>query len=617
MYGFPADSLEGRMSATQERASRRLLGRRYRLVRLLGRGGMGSVWLGHDEMLGRDVAVKKVVLPAALDDGDRAALRARTLREARAAARIGHPNVVTIYDVIVDDEAQPWIVMSYVEAVTLQQMVSDQGGLPPARVAMIGLDVLEALRAAHRTGVLHRDVKPSNILVRPDGRAVLTDFGIATISGDSGLTHPELLMGAPAYLSPERARGVAAGPPADLWGLGACLFFAVEGRPVYERGTALETVAAMVREEPDPPRHAGPLRPAIEGLLRKDPDERITIDTARTLLYRAAKGHPADRRTPPLPTSSPPISAPPSISEGLTLTGADNPYRPGRVSLTEPDPLRTGGSDDSSEFTQPVGLAGDGAFGAAGGGWSGRAGRRAELTEPISPVDLPGGLPGSPTHRGRSGRSGRRRGRRGLLVVVGLAVLAVLAGGVAVFGLKPAGNAKAGTGHSAPPATTASGRASASPSASGLPAGFVPYTDPTGFSLAIPAGWSVTHSGQDGHLVYIREPTGNRYLMIDHGTQPKPDPVADWVQQERQRRGGWPGYHRIRIAAVPHYFVASADWEFTYTADYGPVHVVNRGTVTDAHDAYGMFWSTPAGQWSASLPYFSVFTSTFKPAPAG
>src|SRR5437879_13241941 len=123
------------MSATQEQASRRVLGRRYRLVRLLGRGGMGSVWLGHDEMLGRDVAVKKVVLPAALDDGDRAALRARTLREARAAARIGHPNVVTIYDVIVDDDAQPWIVMSYVDAVTLQQMVSDPGGLAPARVA--------------------------------------------------------------------------------------------------------------------------------------------------------------------------------------------------------------------------------------------------------------------------------------------------------------------------------------------------------------------------------------------------------------------------------------------------------------------------------------------------
>src|SRR4051812_2259094 len=221
------------MCATQERVGQRVLGRRYRLVRLLGRGGMGSVWLGHDEMLGRDVAVKKVVLPAALDDGDRAAVRERTLREARAAARISHPNVVTIYDVIVDEHAQPWIVMSYVAAGTLQQLVSDQGPLPPTRVAMIGLDVLEALRAAHRTGVLHRDVKPSNILVRPDGRAVLTDFGIATISGDSALTHPELLMGAPAYLSPERARGLAAGPPADLWGLGACLFFAVEGRPVY------------------------------------------------------------------------------------------------------------------------------------------------------------------------------------------------------------------------------------------------------------------------------------------------------------------------------------------------------------------------------------------------
>jgi serine/threonine protein kinase len=594
------------MCATQERAGQRVLGRRYRLIRLLGRGGMGSVWLGHDEMLGRDVAVKKVVLPAALDDGDRAAVRERTLREARAAARISHPNVVTIYDVILDDHAQPWIVMSYVAAGTLQQLVSDQGPLPPARVAMIGLDVLEALRAAHRTGVLHRDVKPSNILVRPDGRAVLTDFGIATISGDSALTHPELLMGAPAYLSPERARGLAAGPPADLWGLGACLFFAVEGRPVYERGSALETVAAMVREEPEPPRHAGPLRPAIEGLLRKDPDERITIGTARTLLYRAAKGHPADRRTPPLPTS-----APPSVSAALTLGAAsDRPYRPGRVTLADPtDPSLSdlltappGGSDDPAEFTQLVGLTpADQPTGPMA-----PPRRRMDLTEPISPVDLPGGLPGAAPRRGRS--------RHRLALVVGLACLALLAvAGAVVFGMRPGPHQAADRRPSAS-ASGARASGSASPSPSGLPAGFVRYTDPTGFSLAVPAGWTVSHGGEDGHLVFVREPAGNRFLMIDHGTQPKPDPVADWTEQEQARRGGWPAYHRIRIVAVPRYFVASADWEFTYTAENGPVHVVNRGTVTDAHNAYGMFWSTPAGQWSASLPYFSVFTSTFRPA---
>lgn len=653
------------MSATKEQAPRRVLGRRYRLVRLLGRGGMGSVWLGHDEMLGRDVAVKKVVLPAALDDGDRAVVRARALREARAAARIGHPNVVTIFDVIVDND-EPWIVMSYVEAVNLQAMVSEQGPLPPARVAMVGLDVLEALRAAHRTGVLHRDVKPSNILVRPDGRAVLTDFGIATIAGDSGLTNPELLMGAPAYLSPERARGMAAGPPADLWGLGACLFFAVEGRPVYERGTALETVAAMVREDPDPPAHAGPLRPAIEGLLRKDPDQRIGIATARTLLYRAAKGHPAGRRTPPRPSSAPPVSAPPTVSAGLTLTaaGADQPYRPGQLSFAAPagtDPHRTGGPDDAVDFTQPVALTGDvedrtepaGWGGAhedrtegltqpaspggdaftpavfeAGGGadrpgpaaWPGASGRRADLTEPISPVDLPGGLPGVPPSGPGRGRAGGP-GRRGAVIVVGLVTLAALTAAVVVFGLRLGGdNQPAGRHAAAPPATVASRRAGptasapASPSATAVPAGFVRYTDASGFSLDVPSGWSVTHQGTDGHLTYLREPGGGRYLLIDHGTQPKPDPVADWTQQEQQRRGGWPDYHRIRIVAVPHYFVASADWEFTYTADAGPVHVINRGTVTDAHDAYGMFWSTPAAQWNASLPYFSVFTSTFRPA---
>jgi eukaryotic-like serine/threonine-protein kinase len=269
----------------------RIVADRYRLVEQLGQGGMGRVWLAHDDLLHRDVAIKEIVPPSGLTPVERQEMRERTLREARAIARLSHPNVVRIFDVLSSD-GDPWIVMEYVRGRSLQEVLATDGPLPVARVADIGLGVLAALRSAHRAGVLHRDVKPGNVLLGDDGRVVLTDFGLATVPGDPVVTRTGLVLGSPAYLAPERARDGSAGPEADMWSLGATLFAAVEGQSPYARPSAIATLAALATEPPAPAKQAGPLRPLLNGLLRKKPSERISPVEAERLLLRAAGRRP-------------------------------------------------------------------------------------------------------------------------------------------------------------------------------------------------------------------------------------------------------------------------------------------------------------------------------------
>jgi eukaryotic-like serine/threonine-protein kinase len=269
----------------------RIVADRYRLVEQLGQGGMGRVWLAHDDLLHRDVAIKEIVPPSGLTPVERQEMRERTLREARAIARLSHPNVVRIFDVLSRD-GDPWIVMEYVRGRSLQEVLATDGPLPVARVADIGLGVLAALRSAHRAGVLHRDVKPGNVLLGDDGRVVLTDFGLATVPGDPVVTRTGLVLGSPAYLAPERARDGSAGPEADMWSLGATLFAAVEGQSPYARPSAIATLAALATEPPAPAKRAGRLRPLLNGLLRKKPSERIPPVEAERLLLRAAGRRP-------------------------------------------------------------------------------------------------------------------------------------------------------------------------------------------------------------------------------------------------------------------------------------------------------------------------------------
>ncbi len=280
--------------------SSRIVAGRYRLIRELGSGGMGTVWLAADQLLDREVAIKEVSPPLDVTEPERAVLRERTLREARTAARLSHPNVVTIYDVV-EDGGRPWIVMELVPARSLRDIVAEDGPLTPQRAAEVGRQVLAALGAAHSLGIMHRDVKPGNVLIDADGRAVLADFGIARTQDSPTLTTSGVLVGSPSYIAPERARGERGGPESDLWSLGATLYAAVEGRPPYDRNGALATLTAVVTEEPDPPRRCGVLWPVISGLLIRDPARRIGPPEAGEMLRQVAGNGPGPRGSGPRP----------------------------------------------------------------------------------------------------------------------------------------------------------------------------------------------------------------------------------------------------------------------------------------------------------------------------
>ncbi|WP_339155311.1 serine/threonine-protein kinase [Actinomadura luteofluorescens] len=307
-------------------AQARLLGNRYRLDSVVGRGGMGTVWRAVDTMLDREVAVKEVVLPPGLSEAERAVLYERTFREARASARLNHSGVVTVHDVV-EESDRPWIVMELVLAPSLQDII-ERGTLEHRRVADIGLQMLGALQHAHQKGILHRDVKPSNVLVTDAGRAVLTDFGIAQMEGDSTLTQTGLVMGSPAYIAPERVQGERAVPASDLWALGATLYAAVEGRSPYERSDAMSSLQAALTEPVPPARNAGPLGRVLEGLLAREPVGRMTAVQALPLLTQVAA----------MPQPSPPRPPAPLLPNE---TLADEPsvrYLPEAASRTVLDP---------------------------------------------------------------------------------------------------------------------------------------------------------------------------------------------------------------------------------------------------------------------------------------
>jgi eukaryotic-like serine/threonine-protein kinase len=271
----------------------RLVAGRYRLLDQVGRGAMGIVWRSRDELLDRDVAVKQILLPPMASASEAGASYERTLREARTAARLSHPGLVTIFDVV-EEDGTPWIVMELIRARPLDQMIAEDGPLPPAQAAQLGRSLLEALVAAHEAGVLHRDVKPSNVLISGDGKAVLTDFGIATMQGDPGLTQAGMVVGTPGFSPPERVRGEPATTASDLWSLGATLYAAVEGRGPFDRAGGSAAIVASVATEPAPRApSAGPLGPVIDALLRSDPTRRP--DAATTAQMLADAGSAAQR----------------------------------------------------------------------------------------------------------------------------------------------------------------------------------------------------------------------------------------------------------------------------------------------------------------------------------
>ncbi|MEO3813912.1 protein kinase [Sphaerisporangium sp. B11E5] len=267
-----------------------LLAGRYRLIELLGEGGMGRVWRARDETLNRQVAVKQLVFPRGMDPTQRQDLGRRAIREARAAAKLNHPGIVTVYDVLTWDQA-PVIVMEFVDGPSLAQVVAREGRLPPARVARIGVMLLEALTQAHEAGIVHRDLKPANVLLAGE-RVVITDFGIAHLAGEATLTASGAVIGTPAFMAPEQARALPVTSAWDLWSLGATMYAATEGRPPYT-GITYAILASLLSPAPAPePEHAGPLAPVLSGLMRKDPAQRMTVPEATKALTAIVAGRP-------------------------------------------------------------------------------------------------------------------------------------------------------------------------------------------------------------------------------------------------------------------------------------------------------------------------------------
>ncbi|NUT43586.1 MAG: serine/threonine protein kinase [Thermoactinospora sp.] len=266
------------------------VGGRYRLAEELGRGGMGVVWSAHDEVLDRAVALKQVLLPDWVAAKEREQAFTRVLREARSAARLRHPGVITIHDVVMH-EGSPWIVMELLPAESLHEVVDRWGPLTEDVAVEIGVKLLDALHAAHAVGITHRDVKPGNVLLLDDGGVVLTDFGVAHVADSPTITGTGMLLGSPAFMAPERLEGRPATAASDLWALGATLYTAVEGDPPYRGPTPVAVLASILMSEPRPMERADRLRGVIAGLMAKDPGERMDFSTARAALVRAG-GHP-------------------------------------------------------------------------------------------------------------------------------------------------------------------------------------------------------------------------------------------------------------------------------------------------------------------------------------
>ncbi|MGX9883514.1 serine/threonine-protein kinase [Streptomyces sp. NPDC002276] len=568
-----------------------LLAGRYRLAESIGSGGMGRVWRAHDEVLHRAVAIKELTAALYVSESDQPRLLARTRAEARAAARINHSAVVTVHDVL-EHDGRPWIVMELVEGNSLADEVKEQGRIEPAEAARIGMWVLRALRAAHAAGVLHRDVKPGNVLLGQDGRVLLTDFGIAQIEGDSTITRTGEVVGSVDYLAPERVRGADPGPSSDLWALGATLYTAVEGRSPFRRTSPLSTMQAVVEEEAGELRYAGPLAPVIAALLNKDPDLRPDADQTEQMLAEAAEGRRPRSAEEWLPTQR--VG---SRAESFTDT-------PGTGATPYPG-------------TGPTPYPGTGAPSYAGTGapsYASATGSTYQQAPPVSLVGLGAAAPAPPK---------RRRFRSVVLVVV----LAALVGGGTALGLQKwhQDRDQGGT-----PSTSASqsptGGASTAPQNSN-PANWQTHTDPLGFEISLPKGWvrkPYVSDNKGGETTDIQQvdytpDDGEHFVRI--AIDPTPDfPTANAHQLDLEiqlRR--LVDYNRVTLQANIFRDRPGSVWDYTWTAQAkdtpfpGPRRAIEETYTSRDGIEYAIYMSSPAADWATTSQQFKSVLQSWSP----
>ncbi|MEU4691435.1 serine/threonine-protein kinase [Actinoplanes sp. NPDC023714] len=590
---------------------------RYRIVRPLANGGMSHVWLASDDRAGvaRQVALKQCTIPDGLAPAQRDVVRQWAFPEARAAARVRHPNVIHTLEVC-PDAAGPWIVMEYVPSRSLQEIVESEGALPAARVAEIGLALLAALTAAHDAGVLHLDVKPGNVLIGDDGRVVLTDFGPAvTAAGITALTDAGVVLGSPKYIAPERLFEHSSTVASDLWSLGATLYHAVEGRPPFIRPSTTGVLRALADTEPEPPRQAGLLTPVLTGLLRRDPATRLTPADLEAKLRRAAglrkprtwwrprrlrRGlpEPAHEATaaergvvvePVAPGSASSARSAASAGAGSgSGAGSTDPHGPTSADNSDLSDKESAGTDRPAAESEPASAVMD-------------ASPAVMDASPVVMDAAPAGTDAGPADESpqKLGRSvdepadlGRPWLRRRLTAAAAVIVLLALFAAVAA-------NARGRHGPAEQPPRP--------PAVQALPDDFGWWADPSGFRVAVPEGWRPDPRA-DG-VVAFADPEGGATLRVSRWPGPAGDLVAGLLAQEEEIRV--PAYRRLRIEALPK--AAGAVWEYTFLDGDKNVMRGLHQIVANGAESYLIEWRTARDSWLATLPQLTVVLSTFVP----
>ncbi|AQW51512.1 protein kinase [Streptomyces violaceusniger] len=614
-----------------------LIAGRYRLVEKIGRGGMGTVWRAEDELLGRQVAVKQLYVSPHLAEDELTTLHERTRREARSAARITHPNVVVVHDVV-DHYGLPCIVMEYVPSTTLADLLKNGARVAPDEAARIGRGMIAALRAAHAAGVLHRDVKPGNVLLGPEGRVVLTDFGIAMATGTSTLTKTGEVVGSIDYIAPERVRGRKPGPASDLWALGATLYQAVEGRPPFRKATAIETGYAIAVDPLDPPQQAGALGPLIERLLAKEPELRPSAEeTERALRLPAAEAETTSLSPPPLDatmnlstrrepgaatggttsTTSNASPNPPTTSTPYSHT-AHTPSTPHTPSA--PNAQHTPSTPHPSDPRLPHHPPGTGNTPRTGN-TPGTGNIPGQQHTPPTSTPFTASTPSMTTQTPASPPAPApvRKSRKAVrtAVAASLAVVTV-AGGVYLFGFDHDNGQKNGGGQSS---------ATDKPSA---PAN-KPYTPPSGyhivtekkfgFSLPIPDGWSrQEQSDPDGNTVDRTQEVrylapnglvGLRINVLDFASGDQVQHFEDLEVGFKDKKA-YPIYERLRLQETKYQGLPAAIWEFKFRGEVRMYRAIDLGFGKEGEKEYAIYLSGPDADWGTYRPIFDEVRNGFR-----
>ncbi len=559
---------------------------RYELHEMLGQGGMGSVWRGHDALLDRPVAVKRVDLPRALPATERATLRSRVLREARAAARLSHINLVAIFDVV-EEDGSVFLVQELVDAPSLKEQVARNGPVAPAEAARIGRQLLDGLAVAHKRGVVHRDVKPANVMVQSDGTVKLADFGIASLHDDPQITSTGMVMGSPAYMAPEQASGTKVGAAADVWSVGATLYYAVEGEPPFERADTFATLTAVVHHPPRPTSRAGGLEPALQRMLAKVPEQRGTIPEISRMLdavmdegaRSAATSSPAADVTQVVqPTKATrakrTVAAAPVASPVRSPTPAVEQSRPNRrlwlVTALVAFALVGGiglfvalGRDRTPEGAAPTGIDTDPA-------------PPGLTTPPATNPPVSGSTPPATS---------------------------------------PSTTAASTTTTVRPPTTTAA--PAPTPTTTATPVGVTPvpggatYTDSeTGYRVIHPQGWTVRDA--TGNARDFRNPANNSYLRVDWRQPPGPSAEGAWRDSSAAFARRNDSYREIQITPTTYQGHQAALWEYTYREGGRTLHAYNLGIVVGDRYGFALNFQTREEDWAASQVLWEQLKAGFQ-----